>query len=603
MKYIVGAYSQLPAGSSKDEYEALLATQLKPLLTMIYRNSEYKLLFRLSISEYEYLEQYHPEVNMLINDLCRKGQMEILTSSYYDVVLSLIPAHERASQIEKTTTYIRKRFTKKPKGLWIYGQVFNSTSVPVLGLCGLSYMVMSTYNQITGIVESTRPFYTNLMGREALVFPIDDRYSRCVSDLYKGNLTLDRFLSDISKYQKDSQGAIGTIMLNLDQMMGTPGSSDAFNNLYSSIGANCTLPSIYLEDNEITKTHYIPGGVYGRDFSIGKSTSINQLIFDDPKLSRNYGLVNMLKDVVRENKKTIEDRKNLDNLLMKASSSSPYFPDECRTPAIARSCNRHVCEAETLLARMENTPLPLENDIDFDRCDEFIVIGRSNIAHLNKKGAVLSSLIISSALHDIAFNNGNGMFVDMFMDDSTKKLTKLGSKCYDVTALDKRRCDYFAKAPSIMLDKKPVNITKRYKFRQNTVVLEIEIENLAEESLSGFTYINTLDISFPSRCEASCTEGTLEDGKSVNTHSILLTDRSCPFSISLVFGQETTVQKNDFEQKARTWLGDKSFYDYTQIRIQKKLSLGPWETERLTIGFRTEKRKEKHNDTSEQSPA
>ena len=50
MQYILGAYSQLPFGASREEFETLVARQLKPLLTMVYRNSELKLLFRLSIT-------------------------------------------------------------------------------------------------------------------------------------------------------------------------------------------------------------------------------------------------------------------------------------------------------------------------------------------------------------------------------------------------------------------------------------------------------------------------------------------------------------------------------------------------------------------------
>ena len=137
MKYILGVYSQLPAGSSKEEFDTLVSKQLKPLLTMVYNTSGLKLLFRLSITEYDFLETYYPEINMLINELSRRGQMEILTSSYYDVILSLIPSHERSSQIEKTTTYIRQHFSKKPRGLWFYNQVFNPTTIPVVGLCAI----------------------------------------------------------------------------------------------------------------------------------------------------------------------------------------------------------------------------------------------------------------------------------------------------------------------------------------------------------------------------------------------------------------------------------------------------------------------------------
>ena len=597
----MGAYSQLPFGSPVEEYETLLSRQLKPLLTMVYRNTSLKLLFRLSISEFEYLEQNHPEVNMLINDLCRKGQLEILSSSYYDVVLSLIPTHERTSQIEKTTTYIRKNFSRKPRGLWFYNQVFNPTTVPNVSLAGLDYIVVSTYNQVSGITEASRPFYTEEMGKQALVFPTDDLYSKETADLYNSNITLEKYLSDIRKMASENTSSISTIMLNMDQLMATEGSSEVFHVIYDVMGSHCTLPGIYLSDNEIGRTHYLPGGIYGRDFRIGKLTSINQIIYENPKFSRNYGLVNMLRETVRDSKRMIEDRKNMEQILMKASSSSLYFPDECGNPSIHRSVNRYSCEMEVLLSRIPNMVIPEQTDIDFDRMPESLIAGKSGISYLSHRGAVLSRYIIPSSMSDLAFHSGEGLFADSFMNDRTNKEMKLAAKPYEVTSLDKRRTDFFAKAPALTLGKNQVNLTKRYKFRQSTLIVEIEIENLSDFPLNGFTYLNTISLALPCECEVRCPEGVLTDGSCCLTQSVIIADRSCPFSVSLVFGEEAQVCRSDFMQKAHTWLGDKSFYEYTQLRIQKKLSLGPDEVARISIGFRTEKRKEKHNDTTEQS--
>ncbi|MBR6084781.1 MAG: hypothetical protein IKP61_04100 [Spirochaetales bacterium] len=599
MQYILGAYSQLPFGSTKEELETMVARQLKPLLTMVYRNSDLKLLFRLSITEFDYLEMYHPELNMLINDLCRKGQLEILSSSYYDVVLSLIPSHERASQIEKTTTYIRKHFSKKPKGLWFYNQVFNPPAVPLVGLSSLEYMVISTYNQVSGIEESSKPFYTEEMGKAALVFPTDDRISKLTSDLYRKNLTLDKYLNECADYAKTVNSAISTIMLNMDQLMGTEGSVEVFNVLYRNLGNKSTLPSVFLQDNEISRTHYLPNGIYGRDFSIGKATSINQFIYDNPVLARNYGLVNLLREVLRDNKKVIEDRKNLENLLMKASSSSLYFPGECENPAIRRAVNRFACEIESILACMDASPIPEETDIDFDRTEEFPIIGKTNISYLNRRGAVLSRFVVSHNLADLALHSGEGLFCDSFINERGKE-TKLFVKNYEVTPLEKKRSDFFASLP-VSLGKVQINLNKRFKFRQNTVIVEIEIENLSNEKLTDFTYVNTINLALPQSFSVTCPEGEIQDTQAAFTQSVMLQDKGYPFSISVVLGEEATIQRTDFFQKSRSWLGDRTYYEYTQLKIQKKLSLEPFEDTRLTIGFRTEKRKEKHNDTTEQS--
>lgn len=605
LKHILGVYSQLPAGSSKEEFETLVSKQLKPLLTMVYNISDIKLLFRLGISEYDYLETFYPEINMLINELCRRGQMEILTSSYCDVILSLIPSHERATQIEKTTTYIRKHFSRKPRGLWFYNQVFNPTAIPVVGLCGLDYVVISTYNQITNITEANKPFYTDELGKDVLVIPSDDRFSKLTSELYLGGLSLDRYLSECAKAAKETTGPISTIMLNMNQLMATDRSEKVYKTIYENLEGECTLPSIFIQENEIGKTHYLPNGLYGRDYSIDSSTSINQLIYDNPMLSRNYGVVNMLRDVIRESKKTIDGRKNIDNLLMMASCSSLYFPNECKTPAILRYSNRFACEIESTLANTPGISFPEETDVDFDRVKEFLIVNKSGISYLNRKGAVLSRHTIPSALFDLAFHSGEGMFVDSFIPTgavaTNKNETRLVSQNYEVTPLDKKNSDFFAKAPTVSLGKISVSLTKRFKFRQSNMIIEVEIENLSDIRLKGFTYVNTINLGLPVRCACTSPEGEIPDGGSATTQSVTLSDRHCPFTVQFVMGEDVVISRNDFEMKTHTWLGDKSFYEYTQLRIQKQLSLGPYEACRLTIGFKTEKRKEKHNDTTEQS--
>ncbi len=601
VQYILGAYSQLPYGTSDDEYEALVTRQLKPLLTMVYDRSDCKLLFRLSISEFEYLEVNHPEINMLIHELCRRGQIEILTSSFYDAVLSLVPSHERTTQIEKTTTYIRKRFSKKPRGMWFYNQVFSPVTVPLLGLSGLSYIVISTYNQLSNSVEHSRPFYTVEMGKELLVFPIDDRFSKETLELHRGNIALDRYLSDMERLARETTSPISTIMLNMDQLMGTEGSDEVYRVLLDNLGPNSTLPGIYIQENEVSRTHYLPSGIYGRDFQIGKGTSINQLIYDNPMLTRSYCVLNMLKEIVRDSKKLIDDRKGIETVLMKASSSSLYFPNESRNPAIIRNINRFICEAETSISRLPNNILPDEVDTDLDRLKEFLVLGKSSISYLSRKGAVIGRHVIASSLHDLGMNSGDGLFSDSFVNSTTGKEVRLVSKPYEVTPLDKRSSDFFAKAPAMALDRTSVSLTKRFKFRQNSLIVEIEVENLGNDTIKGFTYVSTLDISMPVQCSVVCPEGTIEDDGSAMTQSVMVSDRACPFVVSLVLDSAAEVSRSDFSQKTRTWLGDKSFYEYTQLKIKKKLSLGPLESMRLSISLRTEKRKEKHNDTSEQS--
>ena len=111
MKYIIGAYTHLTQGNSQEEFKKVLNSQLKPLLTLAFSNPEFKFVLRISIFFIQWLETNYPEINMLISDLCRKGQLDLLSSSYYDSLLQLEPVHERPTRIEKANTFLRKKYS------------------------------------------------------------------------------------------------------------------------------------------------------------------------------------------------------------------------------------------------------------------------------------------------------------------------------------------------------------------------------------------------------------------------------------------------------------------------------------------------------------
>ena len=146
MKYIIGAYSQIPYGASNEQYETLLENQIRPLLTLLYQNSIYKILFRLGINVFEWLENNHPEINMLILDLCKKGQVELLSSPDYDAILPIIPNHERSLYIEKTISYIRKKFSRRPKGFLNSYQIFNPSVISAINTCSIDDRTISILN-------------------------------------------------------------------------------------------------------------------------------------------------------------------------------------------------------------------------------------------------------------------------------------------------------------------------------------------------------------------------------------------------------------------------------------------------------------------------
>lgn len=581
MKYILGAYSQLPFGSPEEDYEALLSKQLKPLLTLMYQNPSYRLLLRLGSNVFEYLEQKYPEINMLINDLSRKNQLEMLTSSYYDTFINLVPSPERFPQIEKTTTYIRKHFAKKPTGLWLYNQVFSPVIIQGMMLADLNYIVLSGYNQILNSVVATKPFYMDEMGKTTVVFPSDDRFSKEIADCAKSRDSLEKLLSSLEKITPVTGNAVSTIMLNMDQLCYTEGSSACYQMLFGKIADNCTLPTEYLKEHEITKQFYIPSGIYGRDFQAGKVCSINQLILDSDLSKKNYNLLNILRDISKDSKKNTDARKNLESLVQKAGCSSLYIPEYSINPKVRRSVSRCICEIESILASQDL--LPNHADADGDKVPEEVVSTKSMICYLNTKGAVVSRLNYINALYDIVFANSDGLFSDSLRNSVTSKVIDLSSKRFEITPLDKKRQDFYAKSPAIEVEKVKLNITKRFKFRLNTLVVDVGIENFSSLPLKDYLYESDINLALsdPDKIESEISN--------YETNSLLIETASMPFNIQIFTSETVNVSKKDFTQKVQSISGERDCYQYTQYKIKKKFSVNAGEEIHFNIALKIDK--------------
>lgn len=587
MKYILGFYSQISQYEDEEKKEWLLSKQIRLLLTYLYQNPKSKIMLRLGVGCFDWFEKKHPEINMLINDLCMKDQVELLASSYYDSILPMVPAQERSLHLEKTITYLRKRFHKKIKGLWVNSQIFTPSILSPMEQCGLEYLLISSYSQSQNSVLCTKPCYISEMGKQTVVFPFDDKYSKIVTDSLKTPDNSSKFIQEIKKQAELSNScAISTIMFNLDQLVHIKDSENIYPLMFETLGTSCTTCSQYLEDHELTKEFYIPYGVYGRDLELGKANSINQLILEVPLLSRYSKTLDLCRDVLKDVKKNTDTRKNIEQALFKATDGSLFINKNHLEPTIRNATSRLLCDVEAQLSAQQL--LPLKADIDGDRIPEFIATQKWSVAYLNSRGGVISRLNILPCKLDLCFNNTNGLFIDLIRHQATGKVTDLSSKRYDVTPLDKKGTDYFAKCPVFELNKNQINLTKHFKFRQNSITTDIEIENMSGALVKDYSYECLINLSFSNTANFCSSESPITDG--VETELVTATDPVVPFKISVSFSKPVTAYSK-LNELTGSNTQTNSKYQYTQLRIQSKLNLKPSQVEHLTITLKVEKQR------------
>ncbi len=104
-----------------------------------------------------------------------RKQIELLGGGYYDPVFTIIPGADRIGQIEYLTTYLRKRFGRRPRGSWITCGVWEPTLATSMRNSGIEYTFLDeAYFPMDGLdgMEKCVPCITEDQGKSIMVFPL-----------------------------------------------------------------------------------------------------------------------------------------------------------------------------------------------------------------------------------------------------------------------------------------------------------------------------------------------------------------------------------------------------------------------------------------------
>lgn len=496
MKCILGAYSHIHYGSSNASYEVLLEKQVKPLLTMLYKNPEIHFVLRLGLNFFEWLENVHPEFNMLIYDLCQKKQLELLCSPAYDAILSLIPIMERSVYIEKTASYLRKRFSKKIQGYFSSYQIFNPSFLGSISLSGIDYVIISTYNQNENKVFGNRPFYMNELGKICYIFPIDDVLACDITNYIKSKEPDDKFLSSIEKSIPERSNYFRTLMVSLDQICNINNSVEIFNIMFDKLRNQSVLPSDYIKDKAIINQNYLPSGFYGRENFFKQYSSINELIIENPMYTRNFLTFNFLRESTKELKKRSDLKKQLDALFVKAGCGSVYVSDVCSSGSEHLFSNKHLCNIEQILVHDKDFEMPVRADITGDRLPEEIIVRDGSVAYVNLLGGTVERYTVFDFLYDFTFCSGCGIFSEILKSKDGKKTVSLSSKLFEIQTLDRKNGEITLFLPKIEINKSKItNYYKHYKFGKSSISLDVVFEDENSNIDKNYFYETCLDLN------------------------------------------------------------------------------------------------------------
>lgn len=209
IKLIFGTHNSQPVGVADADFETAYRQSYKPFLTTLYNHPEIQAVLHYSGYLLSWFEDKHPEFLMLLNDIVKRKQVELLGGGYYEPVLPLVPSSDRTGQIEMLTTFLRKRFGRRPRGGWVTERIWEPSLASTIKNSGIEYVFLDDQHFLSAGFEDSdmyRPAVTEDQGKTLVVFPICTRLRHMVPE-ETPEATID-YLMSLREEEKDARVAV-----------------------------------------------------------------------------------------------------------------------------------------------------------------------------------------------------------------------------------------------------------------------------------------------------------------------------------------------------------------------------------------------------------
>jgi len=204
VRLVFGTYNILPHGESPEVYERVYQEALKPFLSLLNNYPKTPVVLHYCGSLYTWLEDSHPEFLMLLKEMTRRRQVELLGGGFYAPILPILPDGDKLGQIEKLTTYLRTTFGGRPRGAWIPERVWEPGLTRILANSGIEYVFLDDRHlAMAGLDEPDClfPYLTEEQGKTVTILPLRVGMAQHVPHYSPDSLVLQ--LNELGVDQRD----------------------------------------------------------------------------------------------------------------------------------------------------------------------------------------------------------------------------------------------------------------------------------------------------------------------------------------------------------------------------------------------------------------
>ena len=175
INFSFGIHNHQPVGNFEYIFEQSYQKGYLPFLKLLKRFPFFKISLHYSGILLNWIKENHPEALELMKSFIQEGQVELLTGSFYESILPVIPDRDKIGQIEKLNFFIQDQFEFKPVGMWLAERVWEPHLPKILSSAGIKFVILDdTHFKYSGLSENQLSGYyiTEEQGHTVNLFPI-----------------------------------------------------------------------------------------------------------------------------------------------------------------------------------------------------------------------------------------------------------------------------------------------------------------------------------------------------------------------------------------------------------------------------------------------
>lgn len=513
---------------SNDLYEKDYQSVYKPLIKFLYSHPEFNFSFSLSGMQLQFFRKKKTELITLFKQLIERKQIEFLGGGFYDPILPLLYTVDRNGQIDLLSAEYRQSLGKRPRGVSLFADCWDSSLVNTLKTSGFEYVLLDS-SIISSQKRKYLPLIMSEMGKSIEIFPTYENLAPS-KDITPEEF-VEKIVQTVEKIErKDTYVQIEPeriVSFNLNhELLEELNEVKWFDKLneYLLQNENCrvktTIPSNYRKKSVIKVPAYIPAGINGsiskwinRPFTEVETKQNSYTVHDFMETYQQahflYNRIMYVSMLVNQYKNDKIRKRSARELLWKAQNGTSLL---CTSKgAFSNSKYRqlsykYLMEAEKILREGGDFEESINCfDYDSDGLDEYVCRMQNYFAYITLISGAIQELEVIKNTGNYADNYSRvvefdscsdnyqrGIFIDhLFNKDQFDKYLKgepsgngIFSKIqYSVVKISHNHKELTFNAEAITSSKQKISLKKKYIINSNGMNVQYILKNESEKPL------------------------------------------------------------------------------------------------------------------------